>query len=99
MKERKFNKDIYMNYSLSLKIDERKTVITSLNNSQNKIEKLIEYKSFLQKILGYIYFFIKYLIKIKLIFFIKLIYFIIIFIFIFFFFNFFFKFFEFPMFY
>ena len=54
MKERKFNKDIYMNYSLSLKIDERKTVITSLNNSQNKIEKLIEYKSFLQNILGLI---------------------------------------------
>ena len=54
MKERKFNKDIYMNYSLSLKINERKTVITSLNNSQNKVEKLIEYKLFLQQILGLI---------------------------------------------
>ena len=54
MKERNFNQDIYMNFSLSLKIDELQTVISSLNISENKVEKLIEYKSYLEKILDLI---------------------------------------------
>ena len=54
MKERNFNQDIYMNFSLSLKIDELQTVISSLNISENKEEKLIEYKSYLEKILDLI---------------------------------------------
>ena len=43
-----------MNFSLSLKIDELQTVISSLNISENKVEKLIEYKSYLEKILDLI---------------------------------------------
>ena len=54
MKERNFKQDIYMNFSLSLKIDELQTVISSLNISENKVEKLIEYKSYLEKILDLI---------------------------------------------
>ena len=54
MKERNFNQDIYMNFSLSLKIDELQTVISSLNISENKVEKLIEHKSHLEKILDLI---------------------------------------------
>ena len=54
MKERNFNQDIYMNFSLSLKIDELQTVISSLNISENKVEKLIENKSYLEKILDLI---------------------------------------------
>ena len=54
MKERNFDKDIYMKFSLSLKIDELQTVISSLNISENKVEKLIEYKSYLEKILDLI---------------------------------------------
>ena len=54
MKERKFDKEIYMKFSLSLKIDELQTVISSLNISENKVEKLIEYKSYLEKILDLI---------------------------------------------
>ena len=54
MKERNFDKDIYMKFSLSLKIDELQTVINSLNIYENKVEKLTEYKSFLEKILDLI---------------------------------------------
>ena len=54
MKERNFKQDIYMNFSLSLKIDELQTVISSLNISENKVEKLIENKSYLEKILDLI---------------------------------------------
>ena len=54
MRERNFNQDIYMNFSLSLKIDELQTVISSLNISENKVEKLIENKSYLEKILDLI---------------------------------------------
>lgn len=54
VKERKFNKDIYMKFNLTMKINEPEAVSLCLNNHQNKEEKLIGYKSFLDKILGLI---------------------------------------------
>ena len=54
MKERKFDNDIYMKFNITMKINEPKAVTFSLNNYQNQEEKLIGYKSFLEKILGLI---------------------------------------------
>ena len=54
MKERKFDNDIYMKFNITIKINEPKAVTFSLNNYQNQEEKLIGYKSFLEKILGLI---------------------------------------------
>ena len=54
MKERKFDNDIYMKFNITMKINEPKAVTFSLNDYQNQEEKLIEYKSFLEKILGLI---------------------------------------------
>ena len=54
MKERKFDNDIYMKFNITMKINEPKAVTFSLNNYQNQEEKLIWYKSFLEKILALI---------------------------------------------